>query len=291
MTMKREHIAYLLIGIGALALLSRVSGGGGWIWVGLVAAAFLVGYSRERSYGLLVVGSILTGIAVGLLLEESWGWDGAFTVSLGIGFLAIDRIEQRSNRWPRTIGLILVALGVIGGLLDSGVFSSPLVALVLIAGGAYLLLRRRDGSGWSGWLDAGSRDAPPTVTPAPAADGTPAPADAAASAASATADTAYPDPADMADTPAASGSSAATDPAATSDTPAVEARREALERWRRETAAREDRAAYLILTNETLGLLAQHDPQTLDELKKIRGIGPVKLERYGPNILEVLRSV
>ena len=43
----------------------------------------LVAYSRKRTYRFLVAGSILAGVAVGILLEQIWGWDGIFLIGLG----------------------------------------------------------------------------------------------------------------------------------------------------------------------------------------------------------------
>ena len=63
-----------------------------------------------------------------------------------------------------------------------------------------------------------------------------------------------------------------------------------LETWRRETARAEGNTAYFVLRNETLRLIAQENPKTLDELEQIKGIGPVKLERYGDAVLGVLRG-
>ena len=72
------------------------------------------------------------------------------------------------------------------------------------------------------------------------------------------------------------------------ETPEVKARLERLEIWRQETAEAEGRAPYLILNNQTLIELADANPQTREELQAIRGIGPVKLDRYGEQLLEVL---
>ena len=249
-------IAYLLIGIGVLFLLAQVSFGSGWLWVGLVALAFLVGYSRQKSYGLLVTGCILAGLAVGLLIGS---WPGLF-ISLGIGFLAIDRVEPRSARWPLIFAAGFAGMGFLGWLLDSGVFGSILFALVLVGGGLYLLMR-------------GQREAPKAEAPAPAA---PAPAAANPAAES------------VASQPAVPPDVAAKEPAQTpaSSQPLLEK----LEAWRRETAKAEDRAAYLILTNESLQQIAEARPQTLEDLKRIKGIGPVKLERYGQEILALVGS-
>ena len=142
-TRDNKVLAYILIGLGALFLLSRIDVDTGWLWVGIVAAAFLYGYVRKKSYGLLVAGSVLTGVAVGLLLEESWGWNGAFLVSLGVGFLAIDRVEPRQSRWPLYVAGLLVVLGLVTGLSEAGLLGSFWFALILIGGGVYLLNRDR----------------------------------------------------------------------------------------------------------------------------------------------------
>ena len=63
-----------------------------------------------------------------------------------------------------------------------------------------------------------------------------------------------------------------------------------LETWRRETARTEDRAAYLILTNDTMQKIAATKPQTTQELLDIKGIGDVKLERYGEALLKIIKG-
>ncbi len=142
---RTDAFAYLLIGLGALALLARLTDGAGWLWLGLVAAALLVGYAQQRTYGFLVLGGILAGAAVGLLLQAAFPrCDGVFLIALGIGLAAIDRVEQRAPRWPWGLGLTLVGLGVVTGLASSGLLSSTWFALLLIAAGALLLWRRRE---------------------------------------------------------------------------------------------------------------------------------------------------
>ena len=306
-------LAYILIGVGSLFLLSRLDMDTGWIWVGLVAAAFLWGYTTRKSYGLLVAGSVLAGVAVGILLEESWGWNGAFLVSLGVGFAMIDRVEPKTNRWPLYVGGLLALFGVVVGLSETGVLGSFWFALILIGAGAYLLGQNKKEVG---------RGSPTThpetfVTPGPqptetaaatTAPTTPAPTPTAssptASSPTASTPTASVSPASSrVDIPPA----AVTPPADSSVTSPADFRAEApvetapaqpvdsalyerLEAWRRETAKREDRAAYLVLTNESLRQVAAEKPQTLDALKAVKGIGPVKLERYGEAILELIRS-
>lgn len=259
----QRYIAFALIATGAIALASRFGGGTGWLWntgwlwVGLVAAGFLMAYSRKRTYRFLVAGSILAGIAAGLLLEQIWGWDGIFLIGLGLGFFAIDQVERRPNRWPRIVAAILIGLGLLSGLSDSGIFGSVWFAIALIAGGIYLLQR-------GDWVLFPPSQRPIPDPPAPEPE---APPEEAVREAPVPEEEPEPE-----------------------ETPEVKARLERLEIWRQETAEAEGRAPYLILNNQTLIELADANPQTREELQAIRGIGPVKLDRYGEQLLEVLSN-
>jgi DNA helicase-2/ATP-dependent DNA helicase PcrA len=65
----------------------------------------------------------------------------------------------------------------------------------------------------------------------------------------------------------------------------------ALRAWRR-TAAKEARApAYVVLTDADLQGIAERMPATPDELASCRGMGAIRLERYGDEILAILASV
>lgn len=269
-------IAYILIGVGVLFLLSRLDVDAGWLWVALVAAGFLWGYSARKSYGLLVAGSILTGVAVGLLLEQGWGWNGAFLVSLGVGFVMIDRIEPKANRWPVYVGGVLALFGLIVGLSETGILGSFWFALVLIGAGAYLLNqdKKKEVGPTLGRAETLSETFV-TVTPQPT-ETVAASEEAAPTASSPRVDI----------PPAVETAPVEPAPVQSVDT----ALYKRLESWRRETAKREDRAAYLVLTNESLRQIAAEKPLTLDDLKVVKGIGPVKLERYGEAILEVVQS-
>ena len=48
--------------------------------------------------------------------------------------------------------------------------------------------------------------------------------------------------------------------------------------------------AYVILKDAELTGIAAHDPSTLAELSKCRGIGQIRLERWGDEILAVLEA-
>jgi len=61
---------------------------------------------------------------------------------------------------------------------------------------------------------------------------------------------------------------------------------ERLREWRRSAA--EGKPAYTVLSDATLSELAARRPGSLRELARVKGFGPVKLERYGDAVLRVL---
>jgi hypothetical protein len=65
---------------------------------------------------------------------------------------------------------------------------------------------------------------------------------------------------------------------------------EALKHWRAEMADKAGVPRYVIFGNEVLVELARCRPQSRDELLKIKGVGPVKAQRYGESLLKMLRA-
>ena len=63
-----------------------------------------------------------------------------------------------------------------------------------------------------------------------------------------------------------------------------------LRSWRSERSQEDAVPAYVVLHDATLRELAAVRPQTLDELASVKGLGPVKVERYGDALLAVLAS-
>lgn len=296
--MKNERlIGYALVAIGAVAFISQL-GGTDWLWVGILAAAFLAGYVSRKNYGFLVAGSILAGVAVGMMFDTQAG----MLLSLAVGFFAIDRVEPRPNRWPLYVAGILAVLGAFSALSLSGLFGSVGFALLLIGAGAYLLLRDRGVLTGTGPATA-APTAPPPNPPTPTA---PTPTSSAPSTPAATptpegAVTPQPHPAPPPPSapptvgggdPGVEAPSAdlTAEPGAPQLTPEARARLGRLETWRRETATAEGTPAYIVFRNETLEQLALRNPQTLAEVGEVKGIGPVKLERYGEAVLRVLRG-
>jgi hypothetical protein len=303
--MRNERLlAYALIALGVVTLLSRL-GGADWLWLGLLATIFLLGYVSRQNYGFLVAGGVLMGVAVGTLL----GTQSGMLLSLAVGFLAIDRVELKPNRWAFYTAAIFAVLGGLSALSALGLLGTVGFALLLIAAGGYLLLRDRQESRTpSTPTESYSSPPPPTATtttpiptgtpaPAPAADPTPvSPAPASPASASPTS----PPPAPPPSASPVTQEGAAAQPGRAEPVPAVvetpELSPEAEERlrrlgvWRKTTAAREGTPPYIVFSNDTLAKIAAGQPQTLEELGTVRGVGPVKLERYGQAVLAVLRG-
>ncbi len=70
------------------------------------------------------------------------------------------------------------------------------------------------------------------------------------------------------------------------DTPEHAARVEALRSLRNEL--RDGKPAYVVFDNATMEEIARRWPATEGDLRRIPGIGPTKLERYGPAVLELI---
>jgi ATP-dependent DNA helicase RecQ len=64
--------------------------------------------------------------------------------------------------------------------------------------------------------------------------------------------------------------------------------KEYLREWRREMAAKQGTAAFIVMHDTTLDVLCLREPRSLSEVRKIPGIGERKLELYGQEILHAL---
>jgi len=71
----------------------------------------------------------------------------------------------------------------------------------------------------------------------------------------------------------------------------VQRRFESLHTWRKERAAKRGVSSEVILSKDALWELAQHAPQTLEELAAIRGIGPWRAQTYGDELLAILAAL
>ena len=63
---------------------------------------------------------------------------------------------------------------------------------------------------------------------------------------------------------------------------------ERLRQWRSRVATETDKPAYTVLVDGTLLEIAQQRPATVGALARVRGIGPAKIDRFGPSILAIV---
>lgn len=70
--------------------------------------------------------------------------------------------------------------------------------------------------------------------------------------------------------------------------PTEEARFQVLRHWRKTKATELDIPAFVVFSDKTLRDLAQKNPQSLDDLKDIYGIGDAKIEKFGWDLLAEL---
>jgi DNA helicase-2/ATP-dependent DNA helicase PcrA len=63
---------------------------------------------------------------------------------------------------------------------------------------------------------------------------------------------------------------------------------ERLKTWRLERARDDEVPAYVVFTDATLELIAEHKPKNEGALRAINGVGPSKIERYGDDVLALV---
>jgi ATP-dependent DNA helicase RecQ len=65
--------------------------------------------------------------------------------------------------------------------------------------------------------------------------------------------------------------------------------RDVLREWRKDIANRQSIVSFAVLHNSTIDELCRMRPATLAELRRVPGFGEVKTERYGPQIIEIMK--
>lgn len=63
-----------------------------------------------------------------------------------------------------------------------------------------------------------------------------------------------------------------------------------LRQYRWNKSVEESVKPYYIFNNETLEALIKLKPESIEELKKIKGFGPVKSDKYGEDIINIIRE-
>jgi hypothetical protein len=135
---KLARLLFAVAVFAALVLLSLSVGSGAWLWLLMAACVTLYLYGRSGAYPLLLVGALLAGASLGILLEATLRWSGAFLVSLGTAAVTAEAVEERPGHWAAIFGLAFVGLGMLVGIFDAGP-TAVLVASLLV--GAAVLWR------------------------------------------------------------------------------------------------------------------------------------------------------
>lgn len=153
MERNRVTLGAILVALGVVFLAGQQLGVGGEGVVAAIGLGFLVAYILTRHYGFLVPGGIMTGLGVGIIYESRMHAQGASVLlGLGLGFLSIYVIDAAGRKaprgwWPLIPGGVLTLIGLLQAAGGPGVLSSisRWWPVLLIAIGAYLLLRRGQG--------------------------------------------------------------------------------------------------------------------------------------------------
>jgi hypothetical protein len=121
----------------------------------IIGSVFLAFYFYTRNFGLLIPGAIMSGLGIGLVLEESLRSPGNFVlIGLGGGFVTISLVAllyERKNQWWALIpGGVLLLLGfpdtqdIVRALFENWPLILVAVGVLILLGG---LLRSRAGAG------------------------------------------------------------------------------------------------------------------------------------------------
>ncbi len=144
----------VLIAVGAMMLATYlVPEIGLYVVLGL-GIVFLIAFAVTRAYGFLVPAGILTGLGVGIVLTPYMTegmMTGALIVgTLALGFAAVGVIAylmhmEEAHWWPFIPAAILgtVAIFLAIGNPDALEYLSIVVAIAMIVGGGWLVIRQR----------------------------------------------------------------------------------------------------------------------------------------------------
>lgn len=138
----------ILVGLGVLLLLVRLTWIGGEAVVAVIGAGFLITYFATRKYGFLVPAGIMLGLGLGIIWEVNTGSGGGpVLIGLGLGFVSVWLIAEVmrdpiQHWWPLVPGGIIAAIGVLVEAEQTGFLDSygDLWPLILVVIGAVLLL-------------------------------------------------------------------------------------------------------------------------------------------------------
>ena len=142
----------ILIAVGVTLFAVQLLHLDGDVIVLVIGLVFAVAFAGSRRYGLLIPAGILTGLGLGIVLEDARVQGEPVVLGLGLGFLAIYAADFLTSGarapgrwWPLVPGAILTIIA--GAESTFGAEGARLIELgwpiLLIAVGAWLLLRGR----------------------------------------------------------------------------------------------------------------------------------------------------
>jgi hypothetical protein len=286
----------LIVGsvLAALAVY-RLLGGFGTLLISLAVSGFVVAKLEPNTRRLARSVALASTGAVLLLAIEALGlltaaWFAVVLIAVG-GYMLY--VEQQSGQWVTLDTLADIAKDkVYGSHIDSNV-QAPTTSAPASSTPASQPTPASDTTPASHEKPATNIDATNVPDASITSEDVAAAEAVNADAASEAPDTPTEIPTKTPTETLAAETSASEPPAEPSAIPAANGYAALLEQlfaWRDQAAETYDRAPGQVLRDDILEEIANVKPQTLDALGEIRGIGSKKLERYGADILKVLRE-
>ena len=142
----------ILIAVGLTLFAVQLLNLDGDVIVVVIGLVFAIAFAATRRYGLLIPAGIMTGLGIGILLENFGVMGEPVVLGLGLGFLAIyaaDFLTSGASApgrwWPLIPGAILTIIAAAESTF--GEEGARLITqgwpVLLIVAGAWLLLRGR----------------------------------------------------------------------------------------------------------------------------------------------------
>ena len=142
----------ILIAVGLTLFTVQLLNLDGDVIVLVIGLVFAIAFAATRRYGLLIPAGIMTGLGIGILLENAGVMGEPVVLGLGLGFFAIyagDLLTTGARApgrwWPLIPGGILTIIAAAESTF--GPEGARLITqgwpILLIAAGAWLLLRGR----------------------------------------------------------------------------------------------------------------------------------------------------
>jgi hypothetical protein len=139
-----QRLGYGLVAVGAFCALGAMSGAiGGWLTLSAIAAGFLYTYKKTDIHAFAVPGSIIGGVATGVMLESLLPFDGTgFFMGLAAGFYALSRLEPQRHAWSYYPAISLAGFAAFILAIEHPWF----LAIAAIVAGVALLSKNKTGT-------------------------------------------------------------------------------------------------------------------------------------------------